>query len=102
MLRKISWKLGLEMADDRRVDLDDSWILGWFKNFLFADFLTFLFGSANGWSMAGQLLPSYLRLVYFGGTFGVTENILAFNCFSTFASIVAVLPLTIGGVGLGN
>lgn len=56
------------------------------------------FLKANGWSMAGQL--SQLVCAWFIlKSLGVTENFLAYQLVFLLSSIVAVLPLTIGGVG---
>jgi hypothetical protein len=67
------------------------------QKFLFADFLP-SFWSANGWSMAGQLFQLVCAW-FILRSFGVTENILAYQLVFLLSSIVAVLPLTIGGVG---
>ncbi|WP_240507393.1 lysylphosphatidylglycerol synthase transmembrane domain-containing protein [Algoriphagus ratkowskyi] len=56
------------------------------------------FWKANGWSMAGQvaqLICAWFILM----SLGVTENFLAYQLVFLLSSIVAVLPLTIGGVG---
>jgi uncharacterized membrane protein YbhN (UPF0104 family) len=67
------------------------------QKLLFQDFLP-SFWSANVWSFAGQIAQlicawSILRAL------GITENILAYQLVFLLSSIVAVLPLTIGGVG---
>jgi hypothetical protein len=67
------------------------------QKFLFADFLP-SFWSANGWSMAGQLFQLVCAW-FILRSLGVTENILAYQLVFLLSSIVAVLPLTIGGVG---
>ncbi|UZD21962.1 lysylphosphatidylglycerol synthase transmembrane domain-containing protein [Algoriphagus halophytocola] len=56
------------------------------------------FWKANAWSMAGQL--AQLICAYFIlKSLGVAENFLAYQLVFLLSSIVAVLPLTIGGVG---
>lgn len=56
------------------------------------------FWKANGWSMAGQI--AQLVCAYFIlKSLGVTGNYLAYQLVFLLSSIVAVLPLTIGGVG---
>lgn len=67
------------------------------QKLLFRDFIP-SFWSGNAWSFAGQiaqLICSWFILK----SFGVTENILAYQLVFLLSSIVAVLPLTIGGVG---
>lgn len=63
-------------------------------------FKTFLpsFWSANAWSMAGQL-AQLICAWFILRSLGITENILAYQLVFLLSSIVAVLPLTIGGVG---
>ncbi|MHA7129694.1 lysylphosphatidylglycerol synthase transmembrane domain-containing protein [Algoriphagus namhaensis] len=56
------------------------------------------FWLANLWSFAGQiaqLICAWFILM----ALGITENILAYQLVFLLSSIVAVLPLTIGGVG---
>ena len=67
------------------------------QKFLFADFLP-SFWSANGWSMVGQLFQLVCAW-FILRSLGVTEDILAYQLVFLLSSIVAVLPLTIGGVG---
>ena len=70
------------------------WLL---QKFLFRDFLP-SFWSANVWSFAGQiaqLICAWTILL----ALGISENILAYQLVFLLSSIVAVLPLTIGGVG---
>jgi len=56
------------------------------------------FWKANGWSMAGQVAQLCCAWFILKGL-GVTENFLAYQLVFLLSSIVAVLPLTIGGVG---
>ena len=70
------------------------WML---QKLLFKSFLP-SFWKANAWSMAGQvaqLICSWFILM----SLGVTDNFLAYQLIFLLSSIVAVLPLTIGGVG---
>lgn len=70
------------------------WIL---QKLFFKDFLP-SFWSANAWSFAGQiaqLICAWFILL----ALGVDENTLAYQLVFLLSSIVAVLPLTIGGVG---
>lgn len=67
------------------------------QKFLFKDFLP-SFWSGNAWSFAGQiaqLICAWFILM----ALGIGENILAYQLVFLLSSIVAVLPLTIGGVG---
>lgn len=67
------------------------------QKLFFKDFLP-SFWSANGWSFAGQiaqLICAWFILL----ALGIHENILAYQLVFLLSSIVAVLPLTIGGVG---
>lgn len=67
------------------------------QKFLFKDFLP-SFWSGNSWSFAGQiaqLVCAWFILM----ALGIKENILAYQLVFLLSSIVAVLPLTIGGVG---
>lgn len=67
------------------------------QKILFPDFLP-SFWTANAWSFAGQiaqLICAWFILI----ALGVEENILAYQLVFLLSSIVAVLPLTIGGVG---
>ncbi|MCU0402888.1 MAG: flippase-like domain-containing protein [Algoriphagus sp.] len=64
---------------------------------LFKDFLP-SFWSGNAWSFAGQiaqLICAWFILM----ALGIEETILAYQLVFLLSSIVAVLPLTIGGVG---
>lgn len=67
------------------------------QKFFFKDFLP-SFWVANRWSMAGQL-AQLICAWFILQSLGVTENILAYQLVFLLSSIVAVLPLTIGGVG---
>lgn len=67
------------------------------QKLIFKDFLP-SFWSANLWSFAGQiaqLICAWFILM----ALGVDEKILAYQLVFLLSSIVAVLPLTIGGVG---
>ncbi len=67
------------------------------QKFLFKDFLP-SFWSGNAWSFAGQiaqLICAWFILM----ALGIEETILAYQLVFLLSSIVAVLPLTIGGVG---
>ncbi len=67
------------------------------QKFFFSKFLP-SFWAANGYSLLGQLaqlVSAWFILL----SLGVTENILAYQLVFLLSSIVAVLPLTIGGVG---
>lgn len=67
------------------------------QKLLFKAFLP-SFWKANGWSMAGQV--AQLACAWFIlKSLGVTENFLAYQLVFLLSSIVAVLPLTIGGIG---
>jgi hypothetical protein len=70
------------------------WLL---QKYFFNDFLP-SFWSANAWSMAGQL-AQLICAWFILRSLGITENILAYQLVFLLSSIVAVLPLTIGGVG---
>ncbi|MFC5626472.1 lysylphosphatidylglycerol synthase transmembrane domain-containing protein [Algoriphagus winogradskyi] len=67
------------------------------QKLLFKAFLP-SFWKANGWSMAGQL-AQLICAWFILKSLGVTENFLAYQLVFLLSSIVAVLPLTIGGVG---
>jgi uncharacterized membrane protein YbhN (UPF0104 family) len=56
------------------------------------------FWKANVWSMAGQLAQLVCAWLILK-SLGVTEHFLAYQMVFLLSSIVAVLPLTIGGVG---
>jgi len=67
------------------------------QKFLFKDYLP-SFWSANFWSFLGQiaqLICAWFILM----ALGIHENIMAYQLVFLVSSIVAVLPLTIGGVG---
>ena len=67
------------------------------QKLLFRDFLP-SFWSGNAWSFAGQiaqLICAWFILM----ALGIEEKILAYQLVFLLSSIVAVLPLTIGGVG---
>jgi glycosyltransferase 2 family protein len=67
------------------------------QKLIFKDFIP-SFWKANGWSFVGQI--SQLICAWFIlKALGVTENFLAYQLVFLVSSIVAVLPLTIGGVG---
>ncbi|GAB2476929.1 lysylphosphatidylglycerol synthase transmembrane domain-containing protein [Algoriphagus taiwanensis] len=70
------------------------WLL---QKFLFRDFLP-SFWPANAWSFAGQLAQLFCAW-FILLALGISENILAYQLVFLLSSIVAVLPLTIGGVG---
>ena len=67
------------------------------QKFFFPDFLP-SFWSASGWSFAGQI-AQLICAWFILKSLGITENILAYQLVFLLSSIVAVLPLTIGGVG---
>ncbi|SEF53883.1 lysylphosphatidylglycerol synthase transmembrane domain-containing protein [Algoriphagus boritolerans] len=67
------------------------------QKFFFLDFLP-SFWPANGWSFAGQI-AQLICAWFILKSLGITENILAYQLVFLLSSIVAVLPLTIGGVG---
>ena len=67
------------------------------QKFLFRDFLP-SYWPANGWSFAGQL-AQLVCAWFILMALGIGENILAYQLVFLLSSIVAVLPLTIGGVG---
>jgi hypothetical protein len=67
------------------------------QKFFFSDFLP-SFWSANAWSFAGQI-AQLICAWFILRSLGITENILAYQLVFLLSSIVAVLPLTIGGVG---
>ncbi|WP_339866734.1 lysylphosphatidylglycerol synthase transmembrane domain-containing protein [uncultured Algoriphagus sp.] len=67
------------------------------QKLLFKAFLP-SFWKANVWSMAGQL-AQLICAWFILKSLGVTENFLAYQLVFLLSSIVAVLPLTIGGVG---
>lgn len=67
------------------------------QKLFFRDFLP-SFWPANAWSFAGQiaqLVCAWFILM----ALGIDDNILAYQLVFLLSSIVAVLPLTIGGVG---
>ncbi len=67
------------------------------QKLFFRDFLP-SFWPANGWSFAGQI-AQLVCAWFILKSLGITENILAYQLVFLLSSIVAVLPLTIGGVG---
>lgn len=67
------------------------------QKFFFRDFLP-SFLPANAWSFAGQI-AQLICAWFILKSLGITENILAYQLVFLLSSIVAVLPLTIGGVG---
>ncbi|MAN86104.1 MAG: TIGR00374 family protein [Algoriphagus sp.] len=67
------------------------------QKLFFKDFLS-SFWSANAWSFAGQLAQLIFAWFILMGL-GIHNNILAYQLVFLLSSIVAVLPLTIGGVG---
>ncbi|WP_026950539.1 lysylphosphatidylglycerol synthase transmembrane domain-containing protein [Algoriphagus mannitolivorans] len=67
------------------------------QKLFFKDFLP-SFWTGNSWSFAGQILQllcAWMILL----ALGIEEKILAYQLVFLLSSIVAVLPLTIGGVG---
>ena len=70
------------------------WVL---QKVFFKDFLP-SFWSANAWSFVGQVAQLVCAWMILK-SLGVEENILAYQLVFLLSSIVAVLPLTIGGVG---
>ncbi|WP_075350132.1 lysylphosphatidylglycerol synthase transmembrane domain-containing protein [Algoriphagus marinus] len=70
------------------------WLL---QKLIFKDFPP-SFWSANAWSMAGQI-AQLICAWFILWSLGITENILSYQLVFLLSSIVAVLPLTIGGVG---
>lgn len=74
--------------------LPSFWLL---QKLIFKDFLP-SFWSANAWSMAGQI-AQLICAWFILWSLGITENILSYQLVFLLSSIVAVLPLTIGGVG---
>ncbi len=67
------------------------------QKFLFKAFIP-SFWPANFWSMAGQL-AQLVCAWFILKSLGVTESYLSYQLVFLLSSIVAVLPLTIGGVG---
>ncbi len=67
------------------------------QKLLFKDFLP-SFWSANLWSFGGQI-AQLICAWFILRSLGINENILAYQLVFLLSSIVAVLPLTIGGVG---
>ena len=67
------------------------------QKLLFKDFLP-SFWSANSWSFCGQI-AQLICAWFILRSLGINENILAYQLVFLLSSIVAVLPLTIGGVG---
>lgn len=67
------------------------------QKLFFKDFLP-SFWSANAWSFAGQL-AQLICAWFILMALGIHNNILAYQLVFLLSSIVAVLPLTIGGVG---
>ncbi|MBC6367640.1 TIGR00374 family protein [Algoriphagus sp. AK58] len=67
------------------------------QKLLFKDFLP-SFWSGNAWSFAGQL-AQLICAWFILKALGIHETILAYQLVFLLSSIVAVLPLTIGGVG---
>ncbi|PZX46371.1 lysylphosphatidylglycerol synthase transmembrane domain-containing protein [Algoriphagus chordae] len=67
------------------------------QKLLFKKFLA-SFWKANGWSLLGQL-AQLVCAFFILRSLGITEHILAYQLVFLLSSIVAVLPLTIGGVG---
>jgi uncharacterized membrane protein YbhN (UPF0104 family) len=67
------------------------------QKLVFKDFLP-SFWPANGWSFAGQI-TQLICAWFILKSLGINENILAYQLVFLLSSIVAVLPLTIGGVG---
>lgn len=67
------------------------------QKLFFRDFLP-SFWPANAWSFAGQI-AQLVCAWFILRSLGISENILAYQLVFLLSSIVAVLPLTIGGVG---
>ncbi len=67
------------------------------QKLFFKDFLP-SFWTSNVWSFAGQVAQLICAWFIFR-SLGITENILAYQLVFLLSSIVAVLPLMIGGVG---
>ena len=67
------------------------------QKFFFKDFLP-SFWSGNLWSFAGQV-AQLVCAWFILRALGIEENILGYQLVFLLSSIVAVLPLTIGGVG---
>lgn len=67
------------------------------QKLLFKDFLP-SFWSGNAWSFAGQV-AQLICAWFILKALGIHETILAYQLVFLLSSIVAVLPLTIGGVG---
>lgn len=67
------------------------------QKLFFKDFLP-SFWTGNGWSFAGQFLQLLCAWMILRAL-GIEEKILAYQLVFLLSSIVAVLPLTIGGVG---
>lgn len=67
------------------------------QKLLFKDFLP-SFWSGNAWSFAGQV-AQLICAWFILKSLGIHETILAYQLVFLLSSIVAVLPLTIGGVG---
>ncbi len=67
------------------------------QKLFFWDFLP-SFWPANAWSFAGQI-AQLICAWFILKSLGITENILAYQLVFLLSSVVAVLPLTIGGVG---
>ena len=89
---KIPWELLVGVA--ALLVFPAFWLI---QKLLFKAFLP-SFWKANGWSMAGQL-AQLVCAWFILKSLGVTENFLAYQLVFLLSSIVAVLPLTIGGVG---
>lgn len=70
----------------------------WLMQKLLFKFFLPSFWKANGWSMAGQV-AQLVCAWFILKSLGVTENFLSYQLVFLLSSIVAVLPLTIGGVG---
>lgn len=67
------------------------------QKLFFRDFLP-SFWPANAWSFSGQI-AQLICAWFILKSLGINENIMAYQLVFLLSSIVAVLPLTIGGVG---
>lgn len=89
---QISWEVLVTIA--ALLVFPAFWVI---QKLLFKSFLP-SFWKANGWSMVGQL-AQLVCAWFILKSLGVTGNFLAYQLVFLLSSIVAVLPLTIGGVG---
>jgi uncharacterized membrane protein YbhN (UPF0104 family) len=100
--------LAVEMEIPYKLDFDWKWLVWigliltfpvlWILQKIFFPSFLRSFWPANGYSILGQLAQlasAWFILI----SLGITEQILAYQLVFLLSSIVAVLPLTIGGVG---